>query len=52
MTKLHFGVFPGFFEAESKLKDSFLKVADTERDRYQFGHTTDAAVIKKTGYTE
>lgn len=42
----------GFFENESKLKDSFLKVADTERDRFQFAYTSDSAVIKETGYTD
>ncbi|VDL74953.1 unnamed protein product [Nippostrongylus brasiliensis] len=42
----------GFFESESKLKDSFLKVADTERDRFQFGYTSDAAVLKLAGYTD
>uniref|UniRef100_A0A914V9R8 Protein disulfide-isomerase n=1 Tax=Plectus sambesii TaxID=2011161 RepID=A0A914V9R8_9BILA len=42
----------GFFEGESKLKDSFQKVADTERDRFRFGYTTDKATIKKTGFTD
>lgn len=42
----------GIFETESKLKDSFLKVADTERDRFRFGYTSDPEVIKSTGYTE
>ncbi|KAK6731806.1 hypothetical protein RB195_007954 [Necator americanus] len=42
----------GFFENESKLKDSFLKVADTERDRFQFGYCSNAAVLKETGYTD
>lgn len=42
----------GFFESESKLKDSFLKVADTERDRFQFGYCSDAAVLKETGYSD
>lgn len=42
----------GFFEAESKLKDSFHKVADTERDRYRFAYTTDKSVLEKTGYSE
>ncbi|WKX89358.1 hypothetical protein Q1695_008756 [Nippostrongylus brasiliensis] len=42
----------GFFESESKLKDSFLKVADTERDRFQFGYTSDPAVLKLAGYTD
>lgn len=42
----------GLFEGESKLKDSFLKVADTERDRFRFGHSTNADVLKKAGYSE
>jgi len=42
----------GFFESESKLKDSFHKVADTERDRFRFAYTSDADIIKKTGYTD
>lgn len=42
----------GFFEGESKLKDSFVKVADTERDRFRFGHTTNKDIIKKTGFTD
>ncbi|VDM52112.1 unnamed protein product [Angiostrongylus costaricensis] len=42
----------GFFENESKLKDSFLKVADTERDRFQFAYTSDSSILKETGYTD
>jgi protein disulfide-isomerase A3 len=42
----------GLFEAESKLKDSFHKVADTERDRFRFAHSTNPEVLKKAGYTE
>ncbi|GMT00223.1 hypothetical protein PENTCL1PPCAC_22397 [Pristionchus entomophagus] len=42
----------GFFETESKLKDSFFKVADTERDRFRFGYTSNAEVLKKAGYTD
>jgi protein disulfide isomerase family A protein 3 len=42
----------GFFEGESKLKDSFLKVADTERDRFTFGYTSNAEVLKKKGYSD
>lgn len=42
----------GFFEGESKLKDSFQKVADTERDRFRFAHTTSADIIKKAGFTD
>lgn len=45
-------VVVGFFESESKLKDSFLKVADTERDRFQFGYSSDAGVLKEAGYTD
>lgn len=42
----------GFFEEESKLKDSFFKVADTERDRFRFAYTSDKGVLKKTGFTD
>jgi protein disulfide isomerase family A protein 3 len=42
----------GFFKEESKLRDSFQKVADTERDRYRFAHTSDPKVIAKFGYTD
>ena len=42
----------GFFAEESKLKDSFQKVADTERDRFRFAHTTDKKVIEKYSFTE
>ncbi len=42
----------GFFESESKLKDSYLKVADTDRDRFRFAWTSDKATLKKAGYTE
>jgi protein disulfide isomerase family A protein 3 len=42
----------GVFEGESKLKDSFLKVADTERDRFRFGYTSNPEIIKKTGYSD
>jgi protein disulfide isomerase family A protein 3 len=39
----------GFFKEESKLRDSFQKVADTERDRYRFAHSYDPKVIAKFG---
>uniref|UniRef100_A0A0N4ZU86 Protein disulfide-isomerase n=1 Tax=Parastrongyloides trichosuri TaxID=131310 RepID=A0A0N4ZU86_PARTI len=42
----------GFFESESKLKDSFLKVADTERDRFRFAHTSNKALLEKQGLTD
>jgi protein disulfide isomerase family A protein 3 len=42
----------GFFEGESKLKDSFHKVADTERDRFRFAYTSDKDTLKKAGYTD
>jgi len=42
----------GFFEKESKLKDSFLKVADTERDRYRFGHTSAKEILEKYSFTD
>jgi len=42
----------GFFAEDSKLKDSFQKVADTERDRFRFAHTSNKAVIDKYGFTD
>ncbi|KAL3080297.1 hypothetical protein niasHS_012402 [Heterodera schachtii] len=42
----------GLFEGESKLKDSFHKVADTERDRFRFAHSSNPDLLKKTGYTD
>lgn len=42
----------GFFEKESKLKDSFQKVADTERDRFRFAYATEAKILQKSGYSE
>ncbi|KAI1715090.1 thioredoxin domain-containing protein [Ditylenchus destructor] len=42
----------GFFESESKLKDSFHKVADTERDRYRFAYTSDKSTLEKTGHSD
>jgi protein disulfide isomerase family A protein 3 len=42
----------GFFEADSKLKDSFQKVADTERDRFRFAYSSAKDIIEKTGYSE
>lgn len=39
----------GFFKEDSKLRDSFQKVADTERDRFRFAHTTNGAVCEKYG---
>uniref|UniRef100_A0A915DI42 Protein disulfide-isomerase n=1 Tax=Ditylenchus dipsaci TaxID=166011 RepID=A0A915DI42_9BILA len=38
--------------SESKLKDSFHKVADTERDRFRFAYTSDPQVLEKTGYSD
>ncbi|CEF66381.1 Protein disulfide-isomerase A3 [Strongyloides ratti] len=42
----------GFFETESKLKDSFLKVADTERDRFRFAHTSSKDLLEKHGFND
>ncbi|VDN51252.1 unnamed protein product [Dracunculus medinensis] len=39
-------VVVGYFDSESKLKDSYFKVADTERDRFSFGHVTDKSLFK------
>lgn len=42
----------GFFEKESKLKDSFLKVADTDRDRFRFGHSSAKEILDKYQFTD
>uniref|UniRef100_A0A914ICL6 protein disulfide-isomerase n=1 Tax=Globodera rostochiensis TaxID=31243 RepID=A0A914ICL6_GLORO len=42
----------GLFDGESKLKDSFQKVADTERDRFRFAHSSNADLLKKTGFSD
>jgi protein disulfide isomerase family A protein 3 len=42
----------GFFEKETKLKDSFIKVADTERDRHRFAHTSAKDILAKYKYTD
>ena len=42
----------GYFDSESKLKDSFNKVADTERDRFRFAYTSSPEILKKSGYSE
>ena len=42
----------GFFPEDSKLKDSFQKVADTERDRYRFAHTAAKAILDKYNFNE
>lgn len=34
------------------MKDSFHKVADTERDRFRFAYTGNSDIIKQTGYTD
>ncbi|KRZ15094.1 Protein disulfide-isomerase A3 [Trichinella pseudospiralis] len=42
----------GFFEKESKLKDSFLKVADLERTKFRFGHTSEKEILKEHGVND
>uniref|UniRef100_A0A0R3RV38 Protein disulfide-isomerase n=1 Tax=Elaeophora elaphi TaxID=1147741 RepID=A0A0R3RV38_9BILA len=42
----------GFFEGDSKLKDSFLKVADTERDRFKFVWTSNKQILESNGYND
>lgn len=42
----------GFFEKETKLKDSFVKLADMERERYRFAHTNVKAVLDKYKFNE
>uniref|UniRef100_A0A915PNW4 protein disulfide-isomerase n=1 Tax=Setaria digitata TaxID=48799 RepID=A0A915PNW4_9BILA len=42
----------GFFDGDTKLKDSFLKVADTERDRFKFVWTSNKEIMESYGYNE
>ncbi|VDO45640.1 unnamed protein product, partial [Onchocerca flexuosa] len=42
----------GFFEENSKLKDSFLKIADTERDRFKFVWTSNKQIMESYGYND
>jgi protein disulfide isomerase family A protein 3 len=42
----------GFFEKETRIKDSFHKVADTERDRFRFAHTSAKEILDKYGFTD
>jgi len=37
----------GFFEQDSRLRDSFFKVADTDRDRFLFAHTSAKPLLDK-----
>lgn len=40
-------VVVGCFEKDSKLKETFLSVASSERDHYRFAHTSEASFLKK-----
>ncbi|MFH4979771.1 hypothetical protein AB6A40_006480 [Gnathostoma spinigerum] len=42
----------GFFEADSKLKDSYEKVTNTERDRFRFGTVTNKDIIAAEGFND
>lgn len=42
----------GFFETKSKLQDSFHKVADTDRDRFRFAHTSEPSILEKVGFKD
>jgi len=44
-------VFGYFEDADDKLAKTFLKFADKNREKYRFGHSTDADVLKKQGET-
>lgn len=39
----------GFFEGDSDLKGSFLKLADKLREKVRFAHSSNAAVLKAAG---
>lgn len=41
----------GFFESDSELKKTFQRYADKFREKVRFGHSGDAAVLKKAGQT-
>lgn len=45
-------LFLGFFEKDTKFKDTFLKVADMERDRFNFAHTSAKEILDKYSYNE
>jgi len=42
----------GFFQKESKLKDAFLKVADSEREKHRFAHTASKDVLSKYNFDD
>jgi protein disulfide isomerase family A protein 3 len=43
-------VVVGFFEKETDLKGTFLKLADKLREKVNFGHSTTNAVLEKEGH--
>jgi len=42
----------GFFQKDSKLKDAFMKVADSERENYRFAFTTDNSVLTSRNHDD
>jgi len=42
----------GLFEKESALKSVFQKFAEKQREKYRFGHSSDADTLKKYGETD
>lgn len=42
----------GFFEKDSNLKKTFTKFADKNREKFRFGHTSAAEVLKEQGETD
>ncbi|KAF4521665.1 hypothetical protein B566_EDAN006252 [Ephemera danica] len=42
----------GFFKGDSDLKKAFLKLADILREKVRFGHSSEDAVLTKTGETD
>jgi len=45
-------VIIGFFEKDTKFKDSFLKVADMERDRFNFAYTSAKEILDKYKFND
>lgn len=44
-------LFGYFKDADSKLAKIFLKFADKNREKYRFGHSSNAEVLEKAGET-
>lgn len=42
-------VVVGFFEGDSQIKETFLKVADKLREKVAFGHTSNKVIMDRVG---